>query len=184
MDLYRINRRIKDEENDPVEGKTDPHFEGINRLLWIYLKLLYSKSSLDHFFKTIDIEEIKRSVEQTKKRILDLGSETYEITGKSKRRKLLQDTLETLEQRLENYRGARENYDTIEIELERLDSKISNLAEMGISRQAPENISGEIDIVSESAQNTEKIMNELEFLTGVSLKTGETPIILRRMMEE
>ncbi|MBM4318521.1 MAG: hypothetical protein FJ125_00820 [Deltaproteobacteria bacterium] len=158
---------------------------GINRLLWIYLKMLHSKNALEHFFATIDEQEIRRTITRTRERLAGLGAEAEDTPGQAKQRRSLQDTLATSESRLDNYRRARENYDLVQLELDRLYTKIASLGELGINRQDPEFITSEVDSVSASVEQTEKAMSELEFLTGLTSGADEaTPELLAAEVEQ
>ena len=90
----------------------------------------------------------------------------------------LMDTLEISQKRLENYRICMEKHDFIELELERVNTKITSLAEMGINRQDPNLITSEINVVSSSIEKTEKSMDELDFIAGLSLQDEEPPDLL------
>ncbi|MBF0223867.1 MAG: hypothetical protein HQK76_00305 [Desulfobacterales bacterium] len=160
-------------------GISEIQIQGINRLLWIYLKLLYGKNCLESFFDTIDIKDIEEDINRTKKRLEELGDEDEnDSLNEIKKRKLLLDTLETSEYRGKNYYIAVENYEFICLELERLYSKISSLAEMGVNRHDSDFLTSEIDVVSNSIKQTEKTMSELDFITGLSNENEETPILL------
>jgi hypothetical protein len=177
--LRLISHGVKG-RSEPEAGLVDDMQMGsINRLLWIYLKLLYSKSALEQFFETIDENEIVKSIDKAKQRLGKMGEATEdEKPDRTKRRKSLQDTLATSQARLDNYRRAQSNHEFIELELDRLYSKIAGLGEMGINRQDPNSISTEVDAVSASVEQTEKAMGELEFLTGLTAQDEEAPELL------
>ncbi len=177
--LRQLARGFKEGEAPDAFGITEMQVEGVNRLLWIYLKLLYSKNALETFFKTIDLTEIEADVQRTRQRLDELGpAEPDDDFNEERRRKLLVDTLLSSEQRVENYRKAMENHDFVSLELERLYSKIAGLAEMGINRQDADHLSTEIDVVSASMEQTERAMNELDFLTGFSREDDAPPPLL------
>lgn len=133
IQLRKIAKGVAGEPEHEVAVIDDIRSSGINKLLWIYLKLLYSKASLEKFFKTIDEREIESEIEKLKARIEELGPEEEDSPSESKQRKSLVDTFNTSELRLKNYRLARENYRLIQIELDRLYSKIAGLSELSIN---------------------------------------------------
>jgi hypothetical protein len=175
LELRRITLRVKEGESKNITEIKD---DGINRLLWIYLKLLHSKGVLESFFKTIDRKEIESSIWRTMQRISEMGEEQDDTPDASKRRKSLKDMLETSELRLKNYENAMKNHEFIGIELERLSSKIASIAEMGIGRQDADFISTEIDLISDSVRQTEQTVNDIEFLTGLSFDDKDIPALL------
>ncbi len=178
--LEGIARQIKGQPDFNPEGLTRLKKGGINRLLWLYLRLLYSKNALERFFKTIDKKDIEAHIGKVRRRLQDMGGQTAgrDTPLTSRRRKSINDTLNTLEQRLETYRGAREQYDFIEVELERLHSKITGLAEMGINRQDP-SMTSHIDVIANSVRRAEEAMNQLQSFTGASFKNHEPPQLLK-----
>ncbi len=177
--LRTISQGVKGQTSSDDSIIDDLQMGSINRLLWIYLKLLYSKNALEKFFATIDEDEIKNSITKAQNRLDALGPEDEsEPPGKSKKRKSLQDTLETSKARLANYKRAQDNHDFIELELDRLYTKISGLGEMSINRQDPNFITQEVDAVSASVEQTEKAMGELDFLTGLGAHDEDAPELL------
>ena len=157
----------------------------INRLLWMYIKLLYSKNALESYFKAINVDEIEARINRTKERLEAMGPEDNDSEAEAKRRESLMDTLKTSQKRLENYRISTDNYDFIGLELERLYAKITSLAEMGINQQDPNLITNEISVVSSSIEKAERTMDELDFITGFSFQDEEPPdLLVNQNMEE
>jgi hypothetical protein len=103
-----------------------------------------------------------------------------DVPQRQKMRKALEDNLETSKARLANFRKAKENYELVNLEVERLENKISSLSELAVNRHEPQFISGQIDQVATSVVQTERTITELEFLTGLSASDAEVPGILRR----
>jgi hypothetical protein len=165
-------------ENAPEEV-VKMQLDGINRMLWIYLKLLYSKNALDNYFQTVGIGEIQQKIDGVQKRIETMGLPEKDSMEESKKRESLSDTLETLQKRLQNYEGSRKNYDFINLELERLAAKIASLSEMGVHRQNPRAILSEIDLAASSIDQMEAVLPDLEFLSDNSFRDWEAPDLLK-----
>lgn len=178
IELRQIADRVKGNVETELKVISDGQVNSINRLLWMYLKLLYSKNALESFFKAIKEEDIQDRIKHTKKLLEDMGSGSKDNETESMRRKTLLDTLKTSRKRLENYRISKDKYDFIGLELERLNSKIASLAEMGINRQDPNLITSEINVVSSSIEKTERAMDELDFINGFFLQDEEPPDLL------
>ena len=157
---------------------SEVQLDGIKRLLWIFLKLLYAQNALETFFKTINVKDIEHDICHARERLDQLDTQS------TRRRHLLTDTLTTSEQRLTNYRTAIGKYEFIKLELERLDTKINGMAELGINRQDHSLLSSEIDVIASSVTQTEKAIHELEFLADFSsdlssdLSRDEPPAVL------
>jgi hypothetical protein len=150
----------------------------MNHLLWIYLKLLYSKNAVERFFATTSPASIDKDIAHAKERLESLGPTDNDSPTDAKRRASLEDHLKTCEMRLENFQRAKDNYEFIQDELGRLSAKIAALAEMAVARQDSNFISDEVDSVSKSVEAGEKAMSELDFLTGWSHLDEAAPNLL------
>ena len=185
LELRHIADRIKGTIKTELEVISDVQVNSINRLLWMYLKLLYSKNALESYFKAINVDEIEARIKRAKERLEAMGPEDNDSEAEAKRRESLMDTLKTSQKRLENYRISTDNYDFIGLELERLYAKITSLAEMGINQQDPNLITNEISVVSSSIEKAERTMDELDFITGFSFQDEEPPdLLVNQNMEE
>ena len=96
----------------------------------------------------------------------------------AKIRRTLMDNKATLQERMDNYTQAQGNYQFVSLELERVENKIKSLAEISVNRQDPEYISGQIDAVANSMKETERTMNDLQFVTGLGDLDEEAPELM------
>ena len=152
---------------------------GLDKLLWLYLKLLYTEFSLNRFFETTSAEQIQKDLDQVQER---LKRENQRQAGTQRDRIIatLKDNLQTCEQRLVNFGQARDSYELIRAEQQRLETRIRSLAEMSISHGDPGTISTQVDSVAGSVAETEKTLDDLKFVTGLSSFDESVPEILPR----
>ena len=152
---------------------------GLDRLLWLFLRLLMSKNALDRFLQTMSSEEVVARLEQLRK---DLASAQQPAAGQpaSDERivRSLQDSIAMAELRLDNYERAKKNAQFVTIELDRMEAKIQALAEMAVNRQDPDLLSSQVDSAAESMRQTEKAVSELQHLTGLADELQDPPPIL------
>jgi hypothetical protein len=146
---------------------------GLDRLLWLFLRLLMSKNALDRFITTMSREEIDGRLDQLRK---DLAAAQQASDDRIVRS--LQDSIAMAELRLDNYERAKKNAQFVTIELDRMESKIQALAEMAVNRQDPNLISSQVDSAAESMRQTEKAVSELQHLTGLADELQDPPAIL------
>jgi hypothetical protein len=151
---------------------------GLDRLLWIHLRLLYTRYALAKFLQKTSADQIQKSIQALEKQIDQLPADDKE-PRRGRVRAALRDNLETSRSRLTNLTKAQENCQFIGLEIDRLENKIRSLSEMAINRQEPEFISSEVDHVATSMVDTERTMNELQFATGLSAVDTEPPPLLR-----
>ena len=146
---------------------------GLDRLLWLFLRLLMSKHALDQFSRTMSREEINPRLEQLRKDLTAAQQANDDRIVRS-----LQDSIAMAELRLDNYERAVKNAQFVTIELDRMESKIQALAEMAVNRQDPNLISSQVDSAAESMRQTEKAVSELQHLTGLADELQDPPAIL------
>jgi hypothetical protein len=146
---------------------------GLDRLLWLFLRLLMSKHALDRFLSTIDEREITEGLAQLRSSLEGAQAETDDRVVRS-----LQDSVAMAELRLDNHARAKKNSQFVSIELDRIENKIHVLAEMAVNRQDPDFLSSQVDSAAESMRQTEKAVSELQHLTGLGDQLEEPPAIL------
>jgi hypothetical protein len=146
---------------------------GLDRLLWLFLRLLVSKTALDRFLRSMNEAEMTARVEELRKSLGAAQQSDDERVTKS-----LQDSLAMGELRLDNFNRAKKNAEFVTIELDRIEDKIQALAEMAVNRQDPDFLSSQADSAAESMRQTEKAVSELQHLTGLGDQLEEPPPIL------
>jgi hypothetical protein len=151
---------------------------GLDRLLWIHLRLLYTQYALSLFLQKTNESEIKAGIKQLEDRLAKLPAAKDDLQTQ-RIRKALEDNLETSRNRLANLAKARDNYELVKLQIERLENKIRSLSEMAVNRQEPDFISGQVDQVASSMMETERTMNELQFATGLDSTEDDAPELLR-----
>jgi len=150
---------------------------GLDRLLWIYLRLLYTRFALGRFLAKTKDSDIQQDLERLQRQLAQHPADETNIPSQ-RIRKTLEDNIATSQARLANLSKARDNYKLIEAQLDQLENKIRSLSEMAVNRQEPQFISGQVDQVAASMLQTEQTMNELQFATGLEAVSDETPQLL------
>ena len=156
---------------------------GLDRLLWVYLRLLFAQHTLDEFKEAVSEESMKDDLEQIEERLKRLGSEDQSPNA-IKIRRTLTDNQATINERLENYAQAKSNSLFVMLELERVENKIKSISELSVNRQDPEYISGQIDAVANSMKETERTMNDLHFGVGLGALEDDTPELMNGDLEQ
>lgn len=166
-------------EAQPFTGSLDNlQLEGLDRLLWIFLRLLFTKNALAQFLHKTDTFSIDNEIERIQTRLASL--DPNDPSGHSQKlRRTLDDNLATCKQRLANYEKARSNHEFVDLELDRLENKIQSLAELSVNRREHDFISSQVDEVAHSMVETEKTMSELQFATGIDDIDETVPELVR-----
>jgi len=189
LELRQIAMELKDPTFVKSPGSTpslqtdnpleELQFAGLDRLLWIYLRLLFTQYSLDRFLMRTSDDQIQKDIARLETQLNGLPSSS-EDSQQQKVRKTLEDNLATSKARLVNLHKARDNREIVRLEIDRLENKIQSLSESAINRQEPDFISGQVDQVVTSMVQTEKTMNDLQFATGLDVGDEQVPELLRR----
>ena len=168
LEMRSIARSVSGEDGSPGEDLSTP---ALDRLLWVFLRLLASQQALDRFLRSTSEGEIRTRLEDAKKSL-----ETAPADERFKRS--LQDSIAAHDLRLENYKKAGENAEFVRLELDRIEAKIQALAESSVNRQDPDALSSQIEGVTESVQSTEHAMKEFQQITGIVDQMRKPPRIL------
>jgi hypothetical protein len=145
----------------------------LDRLLYLFLRLLASQNGLDRFLRSTSEKDLSTKLADVRTRL-----EAAKTAGDERVTNSLQDSVADAELRLENYRKAAKDAEFVAIELDRIETKIQALMEVGVSRQDPDYLSHQVTAAAESMQHTEAAVNELQHLTGLADQIEEPPAIL------
>ncbi len=181
QELQQITQQFQSAHGQMADSGAlgDLRLGGFDRLMWLFLKLLYTEHSLNRFFETATIEQIQRELKEVGQR---LERERQRPAGAQRDRIIatLEDNLHTCQQRLTNFEQARDSFELVKAEQQRLETRIRSLAEMGISRGDPAAFSNQVDHVAGSIAQTEKTLEDLQFVTGFSTADEAVPEIISR----
>jgi hypothetical protein len=145
----------------------------LDRLLYLFLKLLITQTALDRFLKSTSERELELRLEDVRLRLAAAQQAGDERVVRS-----LQDSAADAQLRLDNYRKSTKDAEFAAIELDRIETKVQALVEMGVSRQDAESLSHQVTAAAESMQHTEEAVNRLQHLTGLADQLDEPPPIM------
>ena len=187
-ELRQISARMRepDQAGDPPP-LDDVQLASLDRLLWMYVRLLYTHYALSQFLQKTSATEIQTNINLLEERLKNMSAnsvsndrqERIYDDRQQRIQKVVEDNLQTSRSRLANYRKAQENHELMGLEIDRLENTIRSLSELAVNRQEPNFISGQINQVAASMVQTEKTMGELQFVTGLRAADDDVPSILR-----
>jgi hypothetical protein len=179
LEMRKIAAGVRGAAGDHPGSAEDIRTPGLDRLLWLFLRLLVSRTALDRFLAAMDEGELTTRVADLRTKLA-----TAQTGGDERVIRSLQDSVASGELRLDNYGRAKKNADFVRIELDRIEGKIQALAEMTVNRQDPDFLSSQVDSAAESMRQTEKTVSELQHLTGLGDQLQEPPAILESDLRE
>jgi hypothetical protein len=199
LEMRAIAAGVRGAAGDQGSSAEEIRTPGLDRLLWLFLRLLLSKTALDRFLQTMNQQEISKRLEDLRKTLATAqtpsaqtpGTQTPSAQtpsalsgGDDRIVKSLQDSIAMGELRLDNFGRAKKNAEFVTIELDRIEGKIQALAEMAVNRQDPDFLSSQVDSAADSMRQTEKAVSELQHLTGLADQLEEPPAILEADLRE
>jgi hypothetical protein len=175
VEMRTIAAGVRGASVDQATSVEEIRTPGLDRMLWLFLRLLVSKAALDRFLQTTNEQEMTARLAELRN-----SYAAAQATADRDERivRSLQDSIAGCELRLDNYGRARKNADFVTIELDRIEGKIQTLAEMVVNRQDPDFLSSQVDSAADSMRQTEKAVSELQHLTGLADQLEEPPPIL------
>lgn len=146
---------------------------GLDKLLWVFLRLLYAQQGLWRFLEQTDRNALEAQLLDLEKRRTKLGESADERLLRS-----LTDAIATTTLRLDNLKSAETNNQFVDVELERIEAKILALSEMSVNNQNPDFISTQVDVVADTMTHAEHAIRDLNALTGLSGNIDQAPKML------
>jgi hypothetical protein len=165
-----VQGRTSHSAADSAESIRTP---ALDKLLFLFLKLLMSQAGLDRFLRSTSEGELQLRLKevQTRRVAAEEAKDDRVINS-------LKDSLADAQLRLDNYQKSKRDAEFVAVELDRIETKIKALIEMGISRQDPDLFSTQVTAAAESMQQTEDAVMNLQSLSGLSDQLADPPAIL------
>ena len=173
FEMRSITSGVRGQADDAPDSAESIRTPALDRLLYLFLRLLVSQNGLDRFLRSTSEKDLDAKLTDVRARL-----EAAKTAGDERVTRSLQDSLADAELRLDNYRKAAKDAEFVAIELDRIETKIQALVEMGVSRQDPDYLSHQVTAAAESMQHTEAAVNQLQHLTGLADEIEEPPAIL------
>ena len=178
VEMSRIANAVRGDTRDPSGADKELRTPALDRLLWVFLRLLLSEQAIARFLQAADESGIEKSLvdlQARRKKRADSVGEANQADDRIIRS--LDDSISTAKARKENLEKAKQNAEFVATELDRLENKIAAVTEMAVAHTDPDEMSSRIDAISEGISQTEATIRELQQITGVS-DHETTPSIL------
>jgi hypothetical protein len=173
FEMRSITSGVRGQTDTSTDSAESIRTPALDRLLFLFLRLLVSQNGLDRFLRSTSEKDLDAKLGDVRTRL-----EAAKTAGDERVKNSLQDSLADAELRLDNYKKAAKDAEFVAIELDRIETKIQALIEMGVSRQDPDYLSSQVTAAAESMQHTEAAVNQLQHLTGLADQVQEPPPIL------
>lgn len=162
MELLNLRSAMNSKEgNSDVD---DFRGESLDRMLWLYLKLLRQRSGLERFLGATHREQIESELHAAEEQLSN--SQARDVSAGMPESRLttsIRDRVTTIRERLENHHKAANGLELVTAEIEKTEQQITHLCEVGMTLSDSAGLSVQIDSISASLQSSEKIFSESSF---------------------
>ena len=152
----------------------------LDRLLWIYLRTLYTQHMLERFFQSTSVaaDPVRDQAPRGTDSPPGQGARIAPIARGSG--SLCKATWKPASRGSPISKRPSENYDLLQAEIENLETKIQSITELAINRSDAEAITGQVEQITQGLVRTEQTINDLGFATGGESFDLTVPSILSR----
>lgn len=140
----------------PDLGTDDPVKSGLASLLLIHGRLLASREALETAMNEESRYELERKVEDAAERLKRATSEAA--------KRSIESSLEILRKRVQHARGAVEQLQVVDAELDRIENQVDLIREELLVNRDPTALSARIDAVSETIGDANRFLQDNEGL--------------------
>jgi hypothetical protein len=181
-DLLNLRRHMDSQS----VGSGDAKFraESLDRLLWLFLKLLHQRSGLERFLSSSnrasmewELSSVEDQLKKLKEKDQAAGGAEGRITAS------VQENAATIRGRLENYDKAAENREIVAADLAKTEQQIIHICEVGMTMRDSAGLSAQIDGISASLRSSETAFNVPD-LENLLSDTEAPPLLSGRMVAE
>lgn len=158
--LRNLAEQMRGTQNAEPARVREMQTESLERLLWMFLKLLYSHEGVHRFLNSTDRDALVAQIASAEKELESAKSKNRS----DKLQRSIEDKLETLKQRLANYDKAEENRELLAAEINRIEQKVNAISEMSISARDPSDVSAQVDGIAEGVSVTEAAIQKLDVM--------------------
>jgi len=174
LELHALGEQLRGAAEAGGEVLTRMRTDSLDRLLWVFLKLLYSKDALDRFLGGTDRNGLARAKAQSEKAV----DEAKKAGRSEELLRSLQDKLDTVNQRLANLDRSHESRDLIAAELDRIEQKITAISEMSVSTRGAADVSAQVDSIAAGVSATQQALRDFDVIP--SLGDESAPPLLQK----
>ncbi|MEO7098168.1 MAG: hypothetical protein ABI162_02315 [Luteolibacter sp.] len=158
-ELIKLRKSMASKESDSgVEGFRDG---SLDRMLWLFLKLLHQRSGLERFLGATQREEIERELHTAEAQLATTQARDKAAQlPEGRLTTSVRERITTIRERLDNLTKATESLELVTAEIDKTEQQITHLCEVGMTMSDAAGLSVQIDSISESLQSSERIFSQ------------------------
>lgn len=162
LELVGLRRSMATKDGTP--GVEDFRGESLDRMLWLFLKLLHQRSGLQKFLGATHREQIESELQAAEAQLAS-AQQRDQASGlpDSRLSTSIRDRVTTIRERLDNFRQAGDGLELVTAEIDKTEQQITHLCEVGMTMSDSAGLSVQIDTISQSLQSSEKIFSQTSY---------------------
>lgn len=161
-ELLNLRKSMDAKEGD---SGADGFREGsLDRMLWLFLKLLHQRSGLDRFLGATQRDEIEKELQAAETQLATTQARDKAAQlPEGRLTTSIRERITTIRERLDNHSKAAESLELVNAEIDKTEQQITHLCEVGMTMSDAAGLSGQIDSISASLQSSERIFSQENF---------------------
>jgi hypothetical protein len=179
-ELLNLRRSMGTKED--VAGVGDFRGESLDRMLWLFLKLLHQRSGLERFLRATQLGQIEAELKSANDQLASAQARDM-ASGLPESRLVtsIRERIATIQERIDNHQKASESLELVSAEIDKTEQQITHLCEVGMTTNDFAGLSVQIDSISASLQSSERIFSQASFTQiyddepAPPLLSGSTP---------
>ena len=158
---------------DGAFGVEDFRGESLDRMLWLFLKLLHQRSGLQKFLGATQRDQIESELHAAEQQLASAQDRDKSAGLPDSRLTIsVRDRVTTIKERLDNHHQAEDGLELVTAEIDKTEQQITRLCETGMTTSDSAGLSVQIDTISQSLQSSEKIFSQNSYS---QIYDNETP---------
>ena len=160
VSLLDLRRQM--DRKSSADGSEDFRAESLDRMLWLFLKLLHQRSGLERFLSSTNRAGIEWEQSAAQDQLKGAMAKDQAAGGESRLTASVRDRLTTITERLANYDKAAASRELVAAEIDKTEQQITHLVEVGMTTRDSANLTAQIDGISASLQASETAFHPVD----------------------
>jgi len=160
FELIELRRKMEGSETQTVDSFRST---SLDRMLWLFLKLLHHQTGLIKFLSTAKEDDMLEELNNARR---DLDSAEIKNREKgladSRLTVSIKERIQTIEERIENLHKANESLELVQSEIDKTEQQITHLCEVGMTVRDATSLGSQIDAISNSIRSSEQIFSQAD----------------------
>ena len=153
--LLELRRQMDTDGTDDSMG-SEFRGESLDRMLWLYLKLLNQKTGLARFLASCSSEDIQEELTMSERQLQQSETDDKATGIEGRLTVSIRERIKTIRERIANHEKAQSGLSLAEAEIEKTEQQIIHLCEVGMTTRDSAGLSTRIDIISEGLRISER----------------------------